>query len=145
MPIAPERPRGFAANRPYWHPSESREEGADVGQRIYIGQMYDGQTSFLCLNAPYYFGSQGQFLSEDPVFLSPPNQQHPNDPQSLNAYSYSDDNPIAKSDPTGKDFGLPVPVAFPVAWGAGNERFYVRPQEAPSDDQVIFQALANNR
>jgi len=38
------------------------------------------------------------------VFLGSPLNQTLSDPQSLNAYSYSDDNPITKSDPTGKQF-----------------------------------------
>ncbi len=54
------------------------------------------------LNARYYNSAQGQFLSEDPVFLGNPSQQNLQDPQSLNSYSYSDDSPITKSDPTGK-------------------------------------------
>ena len=45
---------------------------------------------------------QGQFLSEDPVFLGNPSQQNLQDPQSLNAYSYAEDNPITKSDMNGK-------------------------------------------
>jgi RHS repeat-associated protein len=72
------------------------------GGRKYIGQMYDGQTQLVYDNARYYSGAQGQFLSEDPVFLGVPKQQIISDPQSLNAYSYSGDNPITKSDPTGK-------------------------------------------
>jgi len=42
-------------------------------------------------------------LSEDPVFLGDPKQQVLTDPQSLNSYSYANDNPITKSDPTGLD------------------------------------------
>jgi RHS repeat-associated protein len=70
--------------------------------RKYIGQQYDAATALSYLNARYYNGSQGQFISQDPVFLGDPNQQILSDPQSLNAYSYSEDNPIVKSDPTGK-------------------------------------------
>ena len=54
------------------------------------------------LQARYYDGSKGQFLSEDPVFLGEPKQQVLTDPQSLNSYSYANDNPITKSDPTGR-------------------------------------------
>jgi RHS repeat-associated protein len=50
------------------------------------------------LNARYYNSAQGQFISEDPTFLGM--QQNLNDPQSLNSYSYANDNPI-----TGKDAG----------------------------------------
>jgi YD repeat-containing protein len=38
--------------------------------------------------------------SEDPVFLD--SQQNLQDPQSLNAYSYSENNPIVREDPLGK-------------------------------------------
>lgn len=40
------------------------------------------------------------------MFLGEPKQQVLTDPQALNAYSYSEDNPIIKSDPTGKFFGI---------------------------------------
>jgi hypothetical protein len=40
-------------------------------------------------------------LSEDPIFLGDPKQQNLRDPQSLNSYSYANDNPITRSDPTG--------------------------------------------
>src|SRR6266481_6776803 len=53
------------------------------------------------LQARYYDGSKGEFLSEDPVFLGDPRQQNLNNPQTLNSYSYANDNPITGSDPTG--------------------------------------------
>jgi RHS repeat-associated protein len=52
------------------------------------------------LNARYYDSTRGQFLSQDPIFLS--SSQNLADPQSLNSYSYSEGNPIVKSDPSGK-------------------------------------------
>jgi RHS repeat-associated protein len=70
--------------------------------RGYIGQYFDQPTDLSYLNARYYDPARGQFLSEDPVFLGQPNQQNLQDPQSLNPYSYSEDNPIVKSDPSGK-------------------------------------------
>src|SRR5216683_1244288 len=54
------------------------------------------------LQARYYDGSKGEFLSEDPVFLGDPRQQVLTDPQSLNSYSYGNNNPITKSDPSGR-------------------------------------------
>ena len=53
------------------------------------------------LNARYYSSAQGQFLSEDPVFLGNPTKQNLANPQSLNSYSYANDNPINRSDPSG--------------------------------------------
>jgi RHS repeat-associated protein len=38
--------------------------------RLGVGQQYDVATALDYLNARYYNGSQGQFLSEDPVFLA---------------------------------------------------------------------------
>jgi RHS repeat-associated protein len=56
------------------------------------------------LQARYYDGSKGEFLSEDPVFWSA--QQNLADPQSLNSYSYANDNPINRSDPDGRAASL---------------------------------------
>ncbi len=67
----------------------------------FIGQYYDAGSSLNYLQKRYYNSSQGQFLSEDPLFLGIPKLQILTDPQSLNAYSYSQDNPIIKEDPTG--------------------------------------------
>ena len=63
------------------------------------------------LNARYYNSAQGQFLSEDPVFLGDPKSQVLTDPQSLNSYSYANDNPIVKSDPSGKIAGWDDAIA----------------------------------
>ena len=65
------------------------------------------------LNARYYDGNRGQFLSEDPVALTLGNpiqiskltqQQQTQilmDPQQLNFYSYGKDNPLRNTDPLG--------------------------------------------
>jgi len=64
----------------------------------YIGQYYDA-SGLLYDNARYYNGTQGQFLTEDPLFWS--RKQNLVNPQSLNSYSYANDNPINRSDPSG--------------------------------------------
>jgi RHS repeat-associated protein len=74
-------------------------------KRQYIGQFSDAQTSLNYLNARFYDGQRGQFLSEDPAFLGIADPQYLLNPQMVNAYSYSADNPIVKKDPSGK---LPV-------------------------------------
>jgi RHS repeat-associated protein len=82
-------------------------------KRQYIDQFSDAQTGLSYLNARFYDGNRGQFLSEDPVFLSIGDQnkvtQYSNknqstlisDPQLLNVYSYSQDNPLTNKDPMG--------------------------------------------
>jgi RHS repeat-associated protein len=80
--------------------------------RGYIGQIADPESNLDYLNARYYNPGQGQFLSQDPVFLalgSPRASQLTGknlpvllaNPQSLNSYSYANDNPITGKDPSG--------------------------------------------
>ena len=82
-------------------------------KRKYIDQFSD-DSGLSYLNARYYNPSQGQFTSEEPIFLSigdpsqvkqlskQDQQSYLSDPQLLNSYSYGRDNPITRKDPTGK-------------------------------------------
>jgi RHS repeat-associated protein len=58
------------------------------------------------LNARYYSPSQGQFISQDPVFweigLTRDGVNAMSDPQALNSYGYASDNPITNKDPNGR-------------------------------------------
>ena len=67
--------------------------------RKYIGQFSDQNSGLDYLQARYYDSARGQFVNEDPVFWS--NKQNLADPQSFNVYSYANDNPINRSDPSG--------------------------------------------
>jgi RHS repeat-associated protein len=87
---------------PYGSVIASENTGTTTAARQYIGQYFDPLSNLNYLNSRYYNGAQGQFLSEDPAFLRGPEEQNIQDPQSLNAYSYSEDNPITESDPNGK-------------------------------------------
>jgi RHS repeat-associated protein len=86
---------------PYGATRISTNTGGADSARKYIGQFAD-QSNLDYLNARYYDGARGQFTSEDPVFWGDPKQQNLIDPQSLNTYSYSVDNPITKKDPSGR-------------------------------------------
>jgi RHS repeat-associated protein len=82
-------------------------------ERTFIGQFGNPDTSLSYLNARYYDGGRGQFLSEDPSFLTiaDPNklkqvtgQQQRSllaDPQQQNSYNYGRDNPVGNKDPSG--------------------------------------------
>jgi RHS repeat-associated protein len=81
-------------------------------RRKYIGQFSD-DSGLSYLNARFYDSGRGQFLSEDPAFLSLGNggqlqqlsqqsqQKFLMEPQQLNSYSYSKDNPVTNKDPQG--------------------------------------------
>jgi RHS repeat-associated protein len=83
-------------------------------KRQYIDQFSDAQTGLNYFNARFYDGSRGQFLSEDPSYLSIGNPMQIAqlsgqnqktllmDPQLLNVYGYARDNPIGRKDTDGR-------------------------------------------
>jgi RHS repeat-associated protein len=107
---------------PYGATRISSSVGGADSARKFIGQFSD-QSNLSYLNARYYSSDRGQFLSQDPV--SEPKQQNLQDPQSLNSYSYANDNPITKSDPSGKCAGpLIVPCIFIIGAGISSATTY---------------------
>lgn len=81
--------------------------------RTFLGRDIDPSTGLLQDGARYYDPSLGRFLNPDPIAT-------PTDPQNLNAYSYSDNNPITFSDPSGLHVDLPDDVGgggYGGSWG----------------------------
>ncbi|MEO5646265.1 MAG: SpvB/TcaC N-terminal domain-containing protein [Candidatus Paceibacterota bacterium] len=82
------------------------------------GHEYDTETDLNYFGARYYNAKIGRFISEDPSFLMIGDsnqtknitgqdlQQLLMDPQSLNSYSYVENNPLIKIDPDGKYWQL---------------------------------------
>ncbi|MEU9407864.1 RHS repeat-associated core domain-containing protein [Streptomyces sp. NPDC048281] len=72
--------------------------GATVGvwpdDKAFLGMPTDTGTGLTHVGAREYDPSTGQFISVDPLLAL---EQH----QSLNGYSYSDNNPVTTSDPSG--------------------------------------------
>jgi RHS repeat-associated protein len=91
--------------------------GSHTSQKKYIGEYYDPETNLNYLNARYYKSPNGQFISQDPVFLDPKSQGKEiftiflSDPQTQNSYTYARNNPITLSDPDGKFVYLATLVA----------------------------------
>jgi RHS repeat-associated protein len=84
-------------------------------KRQYIGQFSDAQTNLDYLMSRYYDSARGQFISQDPVFLGNPKDQDLRNPQSLNSYSYANDNPIVNKDPNG-NIAIPVAILYAVVF-----------------------------
>ncbi len=87
---------------PYGGTRIDQKYGATNQRNRYIGQDSDIENSLIYLNARYYDGQRGQFLSQDPVFLGDAEAQDLKYPQNLNSYSYWTNNPIINKDPSGK-------------------------------------------
>jgi RHS repeat-associated protein len=101
-------------------------------QRKFIGQFAD-QSNLDYLNARYYSSDRGQFMTQDPVFWEIGQSQDGKDalanPQSLNSYSYANDNPISYKDPNGRflplllaaaEFGIEAYGAWSLGYSGGH-------------------------
>ncbi|MCC5035683.1 hypothetical protein DMH02_021315 [Streptomyces sp. WAC 00631] len=69
----------------------------DATDRGFLGKPEDDTTGLSILGARMYDPALGRFLSTDEITT-------PYDPQNLGAYTYSRNNPIAFSDPTGRAY-----------------------------------------
>ncbi|NCB03615.1 MAG: RHS repeat-associated core domain-containing protein [Spirochaetia bacterium] len=78
------------------------KSGTYSDQRKFAGHEYDVDTSLSYMDARYYDGATGRFLSVDPAFLELGFDL--TDPQSLNSYAYSRNNPLRYADPNGESF-----------------------------------------
>ncbi len=79
-------------------------------QMLYQGQQQDPESNLYYLRARYYDPATGRFISRDPVKGTLAN------PQSLNAYQYSYNNPVNLNDPSGN---IPILLAMGVSGAVG--------------------------
>ena len=116
----------------YPYGSQRIATGSFSEQRRFIGEEFDPDTDFSYLNARYYQGSRGQFMSQDPVFWEVGQTKDGKavlkNPQSLNSYSYANGNPIVSKDPAGRAAYLAArPVWVP---GIYHLYYYVSPESS---------------
>ncbi|MCA2220414.1 RHS repeat-associated core domain-containing protein [Nonomuraea aurantiaca] len=71
-----------------------------AGDRGFVGGTANPETGLTRLGAREYDPAMGRFLSVDPVI-------DPYDPQQMNAYAYSNNNPATMSDPDGLSYSSP--------------------------------------
>ncbi len=88
------------------HVSAFADRDAGVGHRIYIGEEYDESTGLSYLNARYYDGARGRFISQDTKFIEMNDYDFLFDPQQMNSYSYGRNNPLKYIDPEGEKVEL---------------------------------------
>lgn len=82
------------------------EQTGDVNTNItYAGYQYDKETDLYYLNARYYDSKTARFLSEDTY------TGDPNDPLSLNLYTYCHNEPVMYFDPTGHTYAYLTDLA----------------------------------
>jgi RHS repeat-associated protein len=93
----------------------------------YTGKELDADTGLYYYGARYYNASVGRFVSQDPAYLLIGDKErfkdkydrtlsmHLSDPQSLNSYSYVNNNPLKYTDPDGEIVPL---VALAAAYAA---------------------------
>jgi RHS repeat-associated protein len=85
----------------YYPYGAQRSQTGPQPKRAFIGEQYDTGSGYNYLNARYYHGDTGQFISQDSMFWQLPKELL-KDPQQQNSYSYARDNPIMQKDPSGK-------------------------------------------
>ncbi|MEU6416118.1 RHS repeat-associated core domain-containing protein [Streptomyces spiralis] len=83
---------------PFGAPRSSADALPSTTDRGFVGQPEDDSTGLSLLGARMYDPALGRFLSPDPL-------NKPFSPQELNAYSYSVNNPVNYSDPSGLEIG----------------------------------------
>uniref|UniRef100_A0AAU2K0X0 Teneurin-like YD-shell domain-containing protein n=1 Tax=Streptomyces sp. NBC_00049 TaxID=2903617 RepID=A0AAU2K0X0_9ACTN len=102
----------------------------------FLNKSRDASTGLTHLDAREYDTTLGRFISGDPVLNT-------NDPQQLNGYAYSNNNPATLSDPSGRipldpDTGRPVNATQPtgvIGYPAmGWSRDYMKPSPATLRD-----------
>ena len=112
--------------------------------RRFTGEQHDAETAYTFLRARYYDPALGRFISKDPF------DGVKQDPQTLNGYIYVGNNPVIRTDPSGKcpwcvALVLVAAIEITTPWGVadiaglavsymsmGSETEYVEPLEGGS-------------
>ena len=98
----------------YYPFGETRSHsGTTDSPHKFTGQPLDPESGLYYYGARYYDPWIGRFISADSIVPSPGN------PQSLNRYTYANNNPILYTDPTGHFAWLPILGLLALGAGAG--------------------------
>jgi len=132
-----------------WGKISKQEGDADPGKR-FTGQELDPETDLYYYGGRYYDQELGKFVSPDPFV------PEPEEPQSLNRYSYVVNNPVNLIDPTGYSFWSVFfsIVKFLIGFGGGGDPLSSMAHIPPSvggsamgenffDDGVVSESVVN--
>ena len=88
---------------PFGQVRQNNLAGSFDSKKKYATHELDDDTGFDYVKARYYLGDRGRFMSEDKVFLSigASDSSILTDPQLINSYSYSKNNPLRFADSNG--------------------------------------------
>jgi len=85
------------------HPMMFQSSTSDPPHFKFTGAELDSESGLYHMGARYYSPGLGRFVQPDPLYIT---YLRLNDPQQLNLYAYSRNNPTTFSDPTGLDVKL---------------------------------------
>lgn len=98
---------------PYGNIRLDQKAGTFSEKRKYAGHEYDSETGLSYMEARYYSGGIGRFLSQDPAYLGLGRLEvQLADPQSWNSYAYARNNPLKYNDPDGQFWDTVVDLGF---------------------------------
>lgn len=95
------------------HHRYTSSHGAFAVSHRYTGQVYDADTGLYYYGSRYYDPQLGRFIQPDTIVPSP------DDPQTLNRYTYVGNNPLKYVDPTGNELVIAILVGVLVGAGLG--------------------------
>jgi len=113
---------------PYGNIRFNEQNSAFDQELKFTGKNFNDETTLQYFGARYYQGDVGRFWSEDPVFLAVGDnenlsklariglEQYLANPQLMNSYSYTYNNPLSNIDPDGNFAPLIVLGAYAVAY-----------------------------
>jgi RHS repeat-associated protein len=106
--LVTDRNGALVQHREYWAFGQQRvrsESAQDYVFNRYTGQVFDDETGLYYYGARYYDPELGRFIQPDTIV------PYPDDPQTLNRYSYVNNNPLKYTDPM---YWFSVNVSFGV-------------------------------
>jgi RHS repeat-associated protein len=102
-----------------------------ISQRKFAGHEFDADTGLSFMEARYYNGLIGRFISQDPAYLE--GRTDLANPQSANSYSYGLNNPLRYNDPDGQ---IPVDTVVDAGFTAWDGSKFIKYGSQWAGDQL---------